>query len=139
VSSKHAMITIEVLVSMLILFLVIATSFENIKFFTIMTDKKAEYEENYMNVLSLKDKLSSTICKTHQSQSGEFNAYKYEARCEKVKELRSFSKGFEIGDPSGNFGNYNMKLYKVTLLLKQDNREKLFQYYLTIGEKITDD
>ena len=138
-SRKNAMITIEVLVSMLILFLVIATSFENIKFFTILNDKKTYYEDNYINVLSLKDKLSTTICKTQESQSGEFNGYEFQAQCEKLKELRTYTKGFDIGDPSGNIGNYMMTLYKIKLLIKKENIEKKFTYYTTIGKRLIDE
>ena len=61
---KKAMITIEVLVSMLILFLIISTSFESMKFFNILTQKKENYEDQYIAVLSVKDKISNTICKT---------------------------------------------------------------------------
>jgi len=133
---KKAMITIEVLVSMLILFLVIATSFENIKFFNIMSDKKISYEDEYMSVLSLKDKLSNTICKTSLKETGVFNTYDYSATCENIKELRTFKKAFELNDPSGNIGRYLMKLYKVNLDLTKGNFTKTFSYYVTVGQKL---
>ncbi len=133
---KKAMITIEVLVSMLILFLVVATSFSNIKFFNIINEKKDGYEEHYMNVLSLKDKLSSTICQTLQKQEGEFNGYSFLATCEKVQELRTYMKAIEDDEVSGNVGFHMMKLYKVTLNLKKENFSKEQSYYMTVAQKL---
>ncbi len=130
------MITIEVLVSMLILFLVIATSFENIKFFNMLNEKKLSYEEQYITVLSLKDKLSLTVCKTSQREEGEFNGFTYIATCEKKKELRSFEKGFDIDDPSGNIGNYLIKLYEVNLQLKQGRINKIYHYIIIRSDKL---
>ena len=132
------MITIEVLVAMLILFLVIATSFSNIKFFNIVNDKKSAYEDAYMNVLSLKDKLSSSICKTDQREQGVFNEMNYVATCQKQKELRTFNMGFEIGDPSGNFGGHLIKLYKINLQLNKDKLSQEYDYYITTSERIND-
>ena len=133
---KKAMITIEVLVSLLILFLVIATSFSNIKFFNIMIEKKTNYEDEYMAVLSIRDKLSSTICKTVMKQEGDLNNFHYKATCEKIKELKTFSKGFEDGDKSGNIGNYIIRLYQVTLELQNNTYEKQHSYYITRSEKL---
>ena len=133
---KKAMITIEVLISMLILFLVLATYFSNIKFFNLMIEKKVNYEDEYITVLSLKDKLSSTICKTSLKEEDDFNGFHYIASCEKVKELRTFVKGFEEDDLSGNIGNYLLKLYKVNLGLQKGKFSKQNSYYITISEKI---
>lgn len=133
---KKAMITIEVLVAMLILFLVITTSFSNIKFYNIMNDKKRAYEDTYMNVLSIKDKISSTICKTMLKEEGNFNDVHFIATCQKLKELRTFRLGMELGDPSGNIGNYLMKLYEVTLVLNGEKYEKVYTYSVTQAEQL---
>lgn len=133
---KKAMITIEVLISMLILFLVIATSFSSIKFFNIQIDKRQLYEEKYINILSLKDKLSSTICKTSFSQEGILNGYEYSANCTKIKELRTYKKAFEDDEVAGNFGNFMIKLYRVNVTLKKGNRSQNENYLITRSEKL---
>lgn len=136
---KKAMITIEVLVAMLILFLVIATSFSNISFFNILNEKKKTYEDTYMNVLSIKDKLSLTLCTTTMRQEGTFNNISYIATCDKEKELRTFTMGMELDDPSGNVGRYLIKLYTITLELQEEKSNKAYSYLLTRSEKINDE
>jgi hypothetical protein len=132
---KKAMVTIEVLVSMLILFLVISTSFEGIKFFNIINNKKSNYEDEYIAVLNIKDKISANICKTSSSMQGTINDFNYKASCENLKELRTFKKAFDLDDPSGNIGNYIVKLYRVNISLKKDNYEKNYNYLIEQSEK----
>ena len=134
---KKAMITIEVLISMVILFLVVATSFSNIKFFNMLNDKKSIYEEEYINILSIKDKLSSSICKTTQISEGLFNNYKYIATCTKVRELRTYIKDSEDDALSGNKGNYLIKLYNIELNIKHENISKRHSYNLTVNKKLS--
>lgn len=133
---KKAMITIEVLVAMLILFLVISTSFTSIKFFNMQIEKRATYEDKYINFLTLKDKLSKQICKNSMISNGTFNGLSYRVRCEKVKELKTFRKGFELGEVSGNLGNYLITLHKVTLDIEKNNVIQSQSYFLTRGKKI---
>lgn len=136
---KKAMITIEVLISLLILFLVIATSFSNIKFFNIMIEKKLNYEDEYMATLSIRDSLSSTICKTSLKEEGDFNGFSYIATCEKIKELRTFRQGFELDDPSGNIGNYLLKLYRVDFELNKGAFYAQQSYYITRSEQLDEE
>ena len=129
---KKSMITIEILVSMLILFLVIVTSTTSIKFFQTVNKQKTNYEDQYIALLSLKDMLSSTICISKFQDKGEWNDFKYTVTCEKVQELKNFKKAFDIDDPSGNIGNYLIQLYKVQLSLENKN----YSYYITKGERL---
>ncbi len=129
---KKSMITIEILVSMLILFLVIVTSTTSIKFFQTVNKQKSNYEDKYIAVLSLKDKLSSTICISKFQDEGLWNAFQYRATCEKMQELKSFDKSFGSYKTSGNTGNYLMHLYKVRLSIQN----KHYSYYVTQGEKL---
>ena len=133
---KPAMITIEVLISFLILFLVISTSFSNINFFNIMIEKKINYEDEYITVLSLKDKLSSTICKSTLKEEGILNGFNYAASCEKINQLNTFTKGIEADDPSGNIGNHIVKLYKVNFELKKGTFASKHNYYITLSENL---
>lgn len=133
---KKAMITIEVLISLLILFLVISTSVTNIKFFNLMIDKKTSYEEEYIAVLSLKDRLSGRLCESTLEERDTINGFEYTATCEKIKESRSFKKGFELGEPSGNFGNHLIKLYKIDIELQKGSFKSNHNYLVTLSEKL---
>ena len=135
-SVKNAIITIEVLVALLILFLVIASSTNTIKFFQIIENKKVTIEDEYMIVLNIKEKLSHSICKEELKEEGSLNGYNYTAECEKQNELRSYQQALEVGDSSGNIGNYLMKLYGVKLNIKKDNFDKDYVYLITRGEKL---
>lgn len=132
---KKAMITIEALVALLILFLAIATSVETIKFFQIIEKKKISIEDEYMIVLNIKSKLSNKICKNYLKKEGELNGYTYKATCKRLEELRSYKIGFDIGDPSGNTGRYLMKFYEVDLVIKKDDYNKSYVYYVTVGSE----
>ncbi|MEA2019439.1 MAG: hypothetical protein U9N59_13455 [Campylobacterota bacterium] len=129
---KKSMITIEILVSLLILFLVIVTSTTSIKFFQTVNKQKSNYEDQYIAVLSLKDKLSSSICISKFKEEGIWNGFGYTAICTKTNELKSFKKGFDIDEPSGNIGNYMMNLYTVKLVIENKN----YSYYITHGKKL---
>jgi uncharacterized protein YxeA len=132
---KKAMITIEVLVSLLILLLVIATSTSSVRFFQIVLKQKQNYEDRYIVVLNIKDTLSSKICKRSFKEEGSFNGFNYEATCESVKELRSFKKDVD-DEGSGNIGDYLLTLYKVNLYLHKDNLEKSYDYYVTVPKEL---
>ena len=129
------MITIEVLVAMLILFLVSATSFEYIKFFNIISEKKEHYEDVYIATLNIKDELSSDICKKVHYVEGVSNSYTYSAQCEKIKELRTYVKAIEYDDESGNIGGFMIELYRVNLELKNVRFHEEMSYYVTREKK----
>ena len=129
---KKSMITIEILVSMLILFLVIVTSTSSIKFFQTVNKQKTNYEDQYIAVLSLKDKLSSTVCISKFQDEGVWNDLAYRVTCEKIQELKSFKKVLLYDEESGNIGNHIMQLYKVQLSLEKKN----YSYYITHGKKL---
>jgi len=101
-----------------------------------MNEKKRTYEDAYMDVLSLKDKLSATLCKSTLKEEGTFNDIHYIASCQKEKELRTFKLGMELNDPSGNIGNYLIKLYTVNLIIGTKKSEKTYNYYVTKAEQL---
>ena len=120
---------------MLILFLVISTSFSSMKFLTILSTKKAIYEDKYITIINLKEKLASTICRTSLKEEDDFSGVHFTTKCEKLKELKSFQKGVEDED-TGNVGNYLITLYKVQLSLKNEVIQIDLDYYITVSEKI---
>lgn len=133
---KKAMLTIEVLVALLILFLVIASSTNTIKFFQIIENKKTTIEDEYIVVQNIKEKLSDSVCKEELKEQGSLNGYDYIAECEKLNELKSYQKALDVGDSSGNIGNYLMTLYSVKLNIKKDNFDKDYVYLITRGVKL---
>jgi len=133
---KKAMITIEVLIAMMILFLVISTSFTTIKFFNINTHKKIFYEDNYIEILNIKEKLSSKLCKDSFEMTGDINGYDYSAKCDEKKEARSYRKAFDFDEKSGNYGENLMKLFQITVQVKKDKLKKTYRYYITRGVKV---
>lgn len=130
------MITIEVLISMLILFMVIATSTATIKQLKIVREQQVHHEELYMLILNVKDYIDDDICKKQFSMQGEFNGYKYHASCEKQNELKSYVKAFEEDDKEGNIGPFAIKFYKIILEVKNDRLEKNYIYFKTVIKKL---
>lgn len=133
---KKAMIIIEALIALLILFIVVVTSFSNLKFLNSLNLKKQSYEDYYMVSSSIKDKLASTICEDTNIKSGEFNEFTFKASCEKIKQLRTYVVAIDEDEVSGNFGAYLMYLNLVNLEISKDNIVKNYSYYKTIYKKI---
>ncbi len=127
---KKAMITIEVLISLMILMIVIASSTSAVKFFHMAGAKKQTYEDIYITVLSIKDKIEPLICNTTMYANGKLNAYNYTATCKQEKSLREYKPPFNIGDPSGNIGQNIINLYEVTLTLTKEKLSKHYVYYV---------
>lgn len=133
---KKAIITIEVLISLLILFLIIATSSTTLKVFQSVLIKKDIYEKEYITVLSIKDKISHEICTKKSQLEGRYNGFDYKANCRKLKESRTFKKAFEGDEKNGAFGNYIMRLNSIKLELKKGSYSSEYNYIKTTNEKV---
>ena len=133
---KTAMITVEVLISLLILFLVIATSTVTIKELYKVNQQQFNHEALYSAVLNIKDYIDDDICRTKFSQKGSFNGFDFEAKCDKIKELRNYKKAFDSTEQEGNVGDFLVQLYKVTLTLKNKKMEKAYQYQKTVVKRL---
>jgi hypothetical protein len=123
------MITVEVLVSIVILMTVVATSSSAIKYFRLLNDKKTFYEDVYINVLNIEAKIKNDICLKEYNLKGELNGYEYQAVCKKVKSVREYIKGFEDDEPSGNIGLNFAELFEINLQIKKERFEKDYTYY----------
>lgn len=122
------MITIEVLVSLLILFMVVATSLTTIKHLNLVQMQQMKYEDVYRAIINIKDYIDADICLKKSSMSGRFNDFEYKAECIKEIEKRKYVKAFELGDPEGNIGNIMATLSKVVITLKKKNFKKKYSY-----------
>ena len=133
---KKAMITIEVLISMMILFLVISTSFTTIKFFNINIKKKFFYEDNYIELLNIKEKISLSLCRQNIFEmSGNLNGYNYIAQCIEEKEKRNYIKSIDLDGVSGNYGNYIVRLFLIKITIEKGKLKNEYRYYITKGIK----
>ena len=131
------MITIEILISILILFLVIATSVTMIKQLRIVEDKEQKYEKFYIAFSNISDYLEDTICtQGYSTQQGILSGVLYDAKCKLVSQQKSYKKSFEESEPKGNIGNTLLSFYEVDLELNWHNKQKNFKYYKTIAKKL---
>lgn len=122
------MITIEVLVSLLILFMVVATSVTTIKHLTLVQTKQIRYEDVYRAIINIKDYIDADICQKKRSMHGRLNDFEYKVECRQEVAKRKYQKAFEIGDSEGNIGNVMAILSKVVITLKKDNFTKEYSY-----------
>ena len=126
----RGMMTVEVLVALLILFLTVSMTLSGVKFLTGVEQRKEGYQERYMTVLSLKERLMH-LCAVQGSDSGRFDGYDYRASCTKVTEMRNFRVALDTEDVAGNFGRYSMQLYRMELSLSDGSGEQRYGYYVT--------
>jgi len=122
------MITIEVLISLLILFMVIATSVTTIKHLNIVRTQQIRYEDVYRAVINIKDYIDADICSKKFSMDGHLNGFEYHAICKEEIEKRKYVKAFREGESEGNIGNLMAILSKVTINLKKGNFKKSYSY-----------
>lgn len=128
---KNAMITIEVLIALVILFSVVVTSASAVKHLFITKGQKDSYEKLYISVLNIKDKIDNKICTNSFHLIGSLGNSTYEADCKKLKELRNYISGFEDNQIQGNNGRTYVSLYKIDLHISLNQREKSYTYYKT--------
>lgn len=129
------MITLEVLVALLILFFAIMTSTAGTKFYTSTQIQKQNYEELYITTTSIVDKIKDEICSKNMLIEGVYNDFTYRATCSLEKESLNYQKAFDIGEPEGLIGKYQLRLYKVDLIMEQNNFHKILSYKIMTQER----
>lgn len=132
---RLAMMTIEVLVALLILFITITTSSTVIKFLTQVKTKQSSYEDIYIAVLSIKDQYAHMSCK--EPINGTLNDFHYNITCKKLQESKNYVHSDETDDPSGLIGPFIVGLYDVKMTLKKDTFEHSYSYFYTTYQKST--
>lgn len=130
------MLTIEVLVALLILFLAIMLSASSIKFFNQIIFQQQRYEDIYILTSSIKEKISSKICKESKYLEDEFNNIAFIATCSLIKEKRGFREYYDdtkkefISDFSGN---YIYQIYRVNLTINEKTNSYLITTYKSLN------
>jgi len=130
------MITLEVLVSLMVLFFAIATSTAAMKLYASMQIQKQNYEELYIATTSIIDKIKSDICSKNMLMEGLYNGFSYRATCSLEKESQNYQKAFDLGEPEGLIGGYQLRLYRVDLSIEKNNFFKTLSYFLMTDERL---
>jgi len=115
---RKGMFTVEVLISIFILFLVVTLSATSSKFLNQMLKQQDRYKELYIIIFSIKDKISNDICTKQQRVTGKMSGLEYVAQCTIVKESKGFVKDYDFEDNQeiiGYTGMYLFHLYEVDL------------------------
>lgn len=130
---RLAMMTIEVLVALLILFITITTSSTVIKFLNQVKTKQSSYEDIYIAVSSIKDKHAHMSCKA--PINGTLNGFHYKITCQKLQESRDYVHSDDPDVASGFIGPFTVGLYDVKMTLKRDRFEHAYSYFYTTYQK----
>jgi len=131
------MITIEILISIVILFLVISTSVVMIKHLHIIENQTHKYEKFYISFFNITNYLDNRICTDkYLKVEGNISDVSYIGTCKLLKEKRNFVKALEKDDKEGNIGSFLFLFYQVTLKLKWKKSEKTYIFYKTISKKV---
>jgi len=125
---RRAILTIEVLISLLILFMIVAISITSVKHLDIIRTQQVRYGNVYRAVNNIKDYISADICSKKFSMDGHLNGFKYHAVCKQQAQKRNYVVAFQSGDRQGNIGNLLAILSKVTITLKKGNFKKSYTY-----------
>jgi len=134
---KKAMFTVEVLISIFILFLVVTLSATSSKFLNQILRQQDRYKEIYTTIFSIKDKISQDICTKQNTISGEMVGIAYRANCSVVKEERGFKKDYDFDEGkeiNGYTGAYLFTLYRVDLEIEKYNYR--VSYYINRYKKV---
>lgn len=127
-SSKSAMIIVEVLVALIILFLAVVTAATGTKLYLSTQLQKQNYEDLYIATTSIIDKINDDLCSRKIFVEGKYDNFTYSAKCVLKNESRNYEKAFDLGDPEGLIGRYQLKLYEVELTLSKNSFSKKFTY-----------
>ena len=130
------MFTVEVLISIFILFLVVTVSATSSKFLNQILKQQDRYKNIYAVVFSIKDKISADICTKQSRMRGELTGLEYTVECTLLKEKRGFVKDYDFDEAKeivGYTGGYLFQLYQVDLELVKYNYQ--VSYYINRYKK----
>jgi hypothetical protein len=134
---KKAMFTVEVLISIFILFLVVSLSTTSSKFLNQILKQQERYKELYSIVFSIKDKISNDICVKKEKISGEMSGIEYIAECRLIQEKRGLVKDYNFNNGKEVIsynGIYLFQLYKIELEIVKYNYT--LDYYINRYKKV---
>jgi len=129
--SRKAFTLVEVLIATLILSVSILSMSAAFKQFFSYREKFNKYQTLYITTLSLVDKISTESLEKRPAGEGKINGLNYRYEASLVLRNRNFVYG-ESEQISGNKGNFEIQLYRVTLYVEN----KVFNFYVTRYKKL---
>ena len=137
---RKAFLTVEVLISMVILFMAITILTTSIKTTSLLERKKEHYELEYITIKSIINLVKKTDFSI-QSQSkhfqpiplsiNKFNGYTFTAMGKKIQEAYNIREGMD----GISKGTTLISLYKIVLKVKKDTTENEYSFYHTKVKK----
>jgi hypothetical protein len=125
------MITVEVLISLLILFLVIATSSVMVKHLFSVQLQQKHIEDLYTEVLSIRDRIDDILCREGTMQlEGVQDGFSYRGQCTPLQQVRSFHWDTETLQ-GGNTGPLLLRIYQVDLNVSRGRFEHGYRFLKT--------
>jgi len=125
---KKGFTVIEILIAMVIMFSAIILVNMSIKAFNSFQKKSEIYQNFYTTALTLKDWISNEEL-DKKSYNGEMNGISYSLNIRKILDRKSYIYSMALG--KGNYGDYQITLYQITMLLKKRNIERQYRFLLT--------
>jgi len=125
---KRGFTVIEILISMMVLFVAIAFVNISIKAYNNYQRKSNVYQNFYITALSLKDLIASQPL-DKESLEGDMNKIHYKLNIKPVLKAKNYNFTMEFG--GGNNGNFMITLYEVEMSLTTDLKEEKFKFLLT--------
>ena len=123
--TRNASVLLEILISMVILFMTILVVTASIKRLMLVQTQKENYENLYVTLFSLLDTVSEKGC-SRMKRSGNLNGFIYSMHCDEMAQTMTKDKN-------------GVTLNKIKIQLNQDGMEKTYVYYKTSAPVNTND
>jgi len=134
IKSKKAFTIVEILIAMLILFMAITFSSISIKAFNKYQKQSKKHQMFYVTSLSLKEKMSSIKEFKVPQYQGTLNGMDYIIKIKKLLSKQNYIMGIDgIGR---NNGDFMITLYRVTITLETQKKEKTYSFLLSKQKRI---
>jgi len=130
---KKGFTVIEILISMMILFIAIGFVNISIKAFNNYQRKSTVYQNFYITALSLKDWISTEKL-DKKVYTGKMNGLLYKIKVKKIISKNNYRYSFDT--VGGNDGDFLITLNQINLQLKDKNREKSYTFFLTTQKRV---
>ncbi len=115
---RRAVITIEVLIALAIIFAAIVLVSSTARSLANFSIRKERYIDRYVTILSLAEKLHNEPLKRPETLKGTLNGYDYTLDCRLAESRKTY--GTDEFGHAGNIGNFLVKLYRCTIRLEKN-------------------
>jgi len=126
---RTAFMTVEVLISLVIISMGVLTITSALKTLYAATDKQKHYEQAAIVLFSLKDTLRSIDFEKQKHIKGRLNGWNYTINAEQIVSRHNYTIDPDSELLSGNNGPHTILLYKITLAVNDDILSKQYTLY----------